>query len=87
MSDDRTKEQREAEEALDQAVRRVYASYDGEMLLTDWMVVFAHVGVHEDDQVSEIELIMPPGSMPLHHAEGLLQRGLKRLDEQQRRDE
>jgi hypothetical protein len=73
VSDTRTPEQREADDALDAAIRRVIElgdDYSGE-LLTDWAVVYCCLHSTEDDRHA-YGACYPGGSLAGYRVLGLL---------------
>lgn len=80
----RTKEQKEADEALREALVGVTAAYYGDMqlgILTDFIVIAAYAGFDEDgDDESHVMLHPAEGSMPMYKIMGLLQYSKARED-------
>lgn len=78
MSDHRTTEQREADDALDAAIRRVIELGDGyrgelltDWLLTDWAVVYTCLHPTEDDRQA-YGACYPGGTLAGYRILGLL---------------
>lgn len=68
MIDDRTPEQRDADKALDEAIRRTAAAYhhtDG-YVVTEWIVVGAGIGMREGRNVTLGFHLMPDGGEHLN---------------------
>lgn len=78
-----TAEQVAAFDALDAAIKQVrrvcYANGDNRFVV-EWIVVTASLLIDQDD-VTHYGYIVPQHSVPYHHLEGLLHRGLGLLSD------
>jgi hypothetical protein len=78
--DDTTPEQRDAERALDEAIRNAHYAFGGRGMPAGWVVCCGAVGTDDISDYSSVNLMFPPGGLPWHHVLGLLRGGTLRFE-------
>jgi hypothetical protein len=83
----KTDKQRVADDLLDVAIRRCAEAYfvddakprEGTIFMSEWIVVVCHTDLDDPESDSMYGVLMPNGSIPMHHAVGLLTAGTHQL--------
>lgn len=79
MSDDRTPEQRQADDRFEAAIRDLLEAYNSEGLLMEWaLVTTTHHDEGDGSTATAVGQWVPPGQ-PLHRSLGLLDYSATRL--------